>query len=189
MQAGKRPDEQGSMRWPAQRLLRALQIDGGAAAEAGADRELGRGAPPVPAWEREGDDSNGLSRPEERLLKLINMGRLKADLASLAADPRLQLAARRRAETVSRSGAFGCDPHGTTFFDLLHSVGIRFRWAGESLVRNTCSDRWSVILAAADLMGSTRHRENVMAEFFNRAGVGMATAGDGTKYFAVLFTD
>lgn len=215
LQAYRVTDEHDVVGWPAHRLWRALQIhehalgpaeryaqeaasdpraaDAAAAASrpvpGGPHRVAGSGADPLPGPAGQATRKDGgLSRLEERLLKLMNVERAKASLPPLEAAPALQLVARRRAEVLARHGQAEQDD-GTAFYDLLSAVGVRFRWAGECLLRNTCSDRWSVILAAADLMGHARHRENVLAEFFQHAGVAMATANDGTKYFAVIFTD
>lgn len=210
----RRAEERDVVGWPSQRLWRALQIHEAAAGPARrqADAKPGdvtaadaadaaaRPAPGEPHTARgSGADSSPgpaghpsldseWSRVEERLLKLINVERAKADLPPLEASAALHQVARRRAADLARGEATTWTD-GTAFYDLLGSAGIRFQWAGESLLRNGCSDRWSVVLAAADLMGNARHRENVLAEFFRHAGVGMAAASDGTKYFAVIFTD
>lgn len=213
MQAPRTRQEHVVWAWPDQRLLQPLRVGEAADLQAlwraggltsahlgavvdGGGSVAPPGTPAEPSLDAPQDDGDaraaaaGPSRLEWRMLNVLNAERARASLPPLTLDPPLHAVARERAERVAAdwrgTASDGCGS--TTFFDLLEARGIQFRWAGENLARNACSDRWSVVVAAADLMGSPRHRENILAPFFTHVGVGMAEAEDGTKYFAMLFT-
>ena len=60
--------------------------------------------------------------------------------------------------------------------------------AGENIGRNNYPDSQSTSMTMTAFMASTDHRDNILDHHYTNAGVGVAIAPDGMKYFVVTFS-
>ncbi len=126
---------------------------------------------------------------ESQLSELINQAR-RADGVEpqLAMDPAVAQVARAHSEAMRDRGFFShADPDGKRLRDRLRAAGIAFRSAGENLARVDGSPD-PAGEAHRMLMGSASHRENILAERFDLAGVGVARQG-GTYWITQVFIE
>jgi len=73
---------------------------------------------------------------------------------------------------------------GKTPFDRLHSAGIAYTIAGESLAVSTSLDH-----AVTALMQSPTHRANILNSQFQKTGIGIVTNQDGIMSISEEFTN
>jgi uncharacterized protein YkwD len=129
-----------------------------------------------------------LSPLEQKLYVLQNAYRNAQSLGSLQLDPRLVAIARMRAQDmVARNYFAHTAPTGETAFGLLSQAGYIYTIAGENIARNNYPDAETAAIAMDGFLNSPSHKENVMDGRFKNVGIGVATAPDGMKYFAVVF--
>jgi uncharacterized protein YkwD len=125
---------------------------------------------------------------EQKLYVLQNAFRNAQSLGSLQLDPRLVAIARMRAQDmVARNYFAHTAPTGETAFGLLSQAGYVYTIAGENIARNNYPDSETATIAMDGFLNSPSHKENVMDGRFKNVGIGVATAPDGMKYFAVVF--
>lgn len=133
-------------------------------------------------------DDIPLQPMEAQLLYLLNTERMGHGLAPLDLDGRLEDLSRQRSNDMASRGYFGhVTPEGTMVFDQMNAEGIPYRLAGENLARNNASPNDSAGVAHQGFMNSPTHAQNEMDPTFNKIGIGVAVAGDGTIYFTELF--
>ena len=125
---------------------------------------------------------------EAELQALTNLNRTTNGLAAVLKDDRLRAVARSRSEDMIARNYFSHEipPDGLTVVDILESLGVRFRSAGENIEWNTASDFATVQYASTDFMNSSSHRKNVLEPRYDRVGVGIA-AGAGRRMYTVVF--
>ena len=79
-------------------------------------------------------------------------------------------------------------PDNRTVVDILESLGVRFRTAGENIEFNDALDFTSVQVAGDDFMNSPSHRANMLDRRWNRLGAGVSQAGS-KKMYTVIFVE
>jgi uncharacterized protein YkwD len=138
--------------------------------------------PPVP---------NGpMTDMEQRLFNDLNAERAAAGLPAYRYDPTLSVIARTRSQQMVDQGYFGhTDPHGYSMYvELLAHFGIgTYAWAGENLAVNNFGVHESPERAVVALMNSASHRANILADVFDRVGIGLVTHQDGRKFYTMIF--
>jgi uncharacterized protein YkwD len=98
------------------------------------------------------------------LVMLINVSRADAGLALIREDPALSARAQARAEAMCGTKTLSHDGY------LVAFNGLGYGWKGENLAM-AYSDASSI---HTQLMGSPRHRENVLRREFTAVGIGHA---------------
>lgn len=122
---------------------------------------------------------------EQLMLDLVNRERVKVGLQPLAADKKLQEAARAHARDMFAKGYFAHDnPDGEDPFERLQRFNITYLAAGENLALAP-----SVELAHIGLMNSPEHKDNILYTEFGRLGVGVIDGGIYGKMFVQEFSD
>lgn len=105
------------------------------------------------------------------LVDFTNARRETFHLSYLAPNPKLEEAARLKAEHMAANGYFShIGPDGTTPWDWIDTTGYVFTYAGENLAINFL-DSEEVIEA---WMNSERHKENILNNKFTEVGIGSA---------------
>lgn len=111
----------------------------------------------------------GLSAQENEMVQYINEERTKAGLKPLQVDTELSRGARIKSQDMVDNGYFAHNsPTYGSPFDMMKSLGIQYRAAGENIARNS-----SVSKAHASLMNSEGHRKNILNPNFTHVGVGI----------------
>ena len=126
---------------------------------------------------------------EARLLGAINAERVAAGLEPYVLDAGLTRIGRIRARQLADQGYFGhTDPAGYLMYvELLSHFGYGYAWAGENLALNNFAVSESAERAVATLMQSPTHRANLLADDFNRIGIGEYSLPDGRHFYAMTF--
>lgn len=124
------------------------------------------------------------------LMALTNLNRTTNGLAALLVDQDLKLVARSRSEDMIRRNYFSHEipPDNHTVIDILESVGVPFRSAGENIEWNTAPEFSTVQYASTDFMNSPSHRVNILNGRYNRIGAGVEE-GSGRRMYAVVFVE
>jgi uncharacterized protein YkwD len=131
--------------------------------------------------------SEAVQSLEQQFFTLLNTDRAASGLAPLAYDPELSTVARWRSEDMAARAYFSHDIGGYLVFSVLKEQGIAYRVAGENLAYNYQSADRTVSAAAAALMNSPTHRENILRGDYTHAGVGISVAPDGRVLYTQLF--
>jgi len=125
---------------------------------------------------------------EAQIIDLMNQQRAAAGLKALASDGRLTEVARLRSSDMIVRGYFGhYTPEGTNVFNLMGSMGIKYKSAGENLAKGSIGVAGSNDVVNA-WMNSPSHAANVMQRKFGKAGVGVIDDG-GIRTIAVVFSN
>jgi uncharacterized protein YkwD len=98
------------------------------------------------------------------LVMLINASRADVHLPAMREDPALSARAQARAEAMCGTRALSHDGFAAAF------LGLGYGWKGENLAMGH-QDPPAI---HAQLMASSRHRENVLRREFNAVGIGHA---------------
>ncbi len=124
---------------------------------------------------------------EFQSLTLVNQARAGAGLGVLASDPGAAAVARAHSEAMRDRGFLGHgDPaSGGGLRQRLRAGGVPFGAAAENLVRVQHGGNAAGI-AHAELMASPTHRENMLDERFELAGIGVARSGS-TYWITQIF--
>lgn len=118
----------------------------------------------------------------------VNRKRTAHGLRLLSWDPELAVVAREHSEEMAREGYLAHqDRAGLQPADRIRRAGIAFRAAGENIARGR-GHRDPIMRAIEGWMESPGHRAAILDGDFERTGVGIAVAEDGTVYFTQLFT-
>lgn len=127
--------------------------------------------PPSPPWDVTGE-----------LLAAHNHERAGAGLATLALDPRLQLAAQGHADRMALVGTMAHREIGDgELADRIAASGYRAARGGENIAWNQ-RDVPAVMFA---WMNSTGHRANILGQY-RHAGLALARGAQGDPYWCVV---
>ena len=125
---------------------------------------------------------------ESQMYSSHNQLRSVNGVSGLALDATLVAAARQRAQDMASKGYFAhTSPTGETAFSILDGYGYAYAIAGENIARNNYPQSQSVQVAMDGFMNSPGHRANILEGQFTKVGIGVATAGNGMIYYAVVF--
>jgi len=122
---------------------------------------------------------------EQSVVRLVNAYRVRRHLRSLVADTALARIARDHSvEMAARRVSFGHDG----FDDRAKEAERRFDYSeiAENVALNDYPRSRTVTVAVDGWLGSPHHRENIEGNF-DRTGVGVARARDGTWYYTQIF--
>jgi uncharacterized protein YkwD len=124
---------------------------------------------------------------EAHFHELVNAERARRHLIPLARDLALDAVARSHSADMARRGYLShVNPEGQNPLDRIAAAGIDgFSLAAENAGQTSRADPAREILAG--WIASPVHRSNLYAPPFNRTGVGIARAPDGTLYFTQLY--
>jgi uncharacterized protein YkwD len=121
------------------------------------------------------------------LLDRMNDARLRAGLAPLVRDARLEEVAAARAANLVQFGYFDhFGPGGESAFTELAARRVAYQLAGENLARNSYPTADSLRVAFDGLMASPTHRANIMEPVFTKAGVVAVRQGAWALYVTVF---
>jgi uncharacterized protein YkwD len=123
-----------------------------------------------------------------QLFALTNIDRTSNGRPALARDPRLGTVAEARSQDMITRDYFShqIPPNDTTVVDILESLGVPFKIAGENIAWNNANDFATVQSAGEDFIRSPHHRENLLDDRWDRMGTGVAE-GSGKKMYTVVF--
>ena len=129
-----------------------------------------------------------LTKAEDVLYKAHNVERERRGLPPLRIDQTLTDAARVRARDMATNGYFShTSPYGEAAFSLLSWIGYRYALAGENIARNNYPDTQSPAQAMTGFISSPEHYAAMVNPKFDSVGVGYAPAGDGMRYYVLIF--
>lgn len=124
------------------------------------------------------------ARVQLQVLALVNRNRREAGCDTVTPDRRLIEAANRHAADMARRGYFDHEnPRGQRAGDRVSGVGYAWRRYGENIARG----QRSPFEVVEDWMDSPGHRENIVDCRLEEMGVGLAIAGDDTRYWVQDF--
>ncbi|MEQ8199999.1 MAG: CAP domain-containing protein [Syntrophomonadaceae bacterium] len=110
---------------------------------------------------------------QKEMLGYINAARAQANLAPLVLDSKLCNGAYLKSQDMAVNGYFShTSPTYGTPFEMMRSIGITYRTAGENIARNH-----SVLAAYNAFMNSSGHRANILNPAFNKIGLGFYQRG------------
>lgn len=120
---------------------------------------------------------------EAELFELVNSERLQRGLGALTYDSSLVPVARGHSEEMLELGYFShVSPNTGTLGDRLSAGEVSYTSAGENLAYAP-----DVGIAHRGLMQSDGHRANILEPSFERIGIGILSAPDGTIMVTQLF--
>jgi uncharacterized protein YkwD len=120
---------------------------------------------------------------EAELFELVNQERIERGLNALTYDFSLVPVARGHSQEMLEMGYFShVSPNTGTLGDRLNTAGVSYTSAGENLAYAP-----DVGIAHRGLMQSEGHRANVLEPSFERIGIGILSAPDGTIMVTQLF--
>lgn len=126
-------------------------------------------------------------RLERRTLEAVNDVRRRHGLPPLLPDSGLADVARAHSADMARRGYFDHEtPEGADFADRVLAHGLTFSRVAENIQMSRGVDD-PVSAAVESWMASPGHREAILEPAYERTGVGVALADDGTVYFTQLF--
>ena len=133
--------------------------------------------------------NNPSTNLELRLLDQMNAERAATGLDAYVLDTGLSQLARVRTRQLADQGYFDhTDPFGYLMYvELLSHYGYGYAWAGENLAVNNYSVSESPERAVDTLLASESHSANILADDFERVGIGEFTAPDGRHFYAIIF--
>jgi len=143
-------------------------------------------APMVRAAEPAGPDRRLVSL-ESALFDSVNAVRQQQGLISLQRDSAIDAVARAHSRDMAARRYFAHEtPEGLTPPDRLERGGItNITLAGENVGLTNRGDPNGEIVQG--WLASPIHRQNLLAPMFNRTGIGIARAADGTLYYTQLY--
>lgn len=124
---------------------------------------------------------------EARFFAEVNQHRRSMNLIGLERDPALDAVARAHSEDMARRAYFShVNPDGQNPLDRIQADGRDdFTMAAENVGLTTRAEPNREILQG--WIASADHRRNLNAPAFNRTGVGVARAPDGSWYYTQLY--
>jgi len=127
-----------------------------------------------------------LTADEEKLLELTNTERKKEDLPRLAANPKLNQAARSHSENMAKQEKLEHVLDCKTPFDRLDEVKYKYQSGAENIAVSADQNP-----SMADIfklwMDSDLHRKNILSEKYTEIGVGVAKNDKGEVYCTQVF--
>lgn len=112
---------------------------------------------------------------ESQLLALTNHDRAKHGLAPLTSSSTLVSIARSWSDHMAATGSLG------------HNPSLASKVSGWSALGENTAKAWSASQAETLFMGSAGHRANILKASYNRVGIGVTKAKDGSYWFTVDF--
>lgn len=125
---------------------------------------------------------------QDTILQKLNELRVSKGLNPLQTDSKLMAAAQKRAEELKVVNTHD-RPDGSEFYTVLGEFEVPYRYAGENIASKTSSETSGKVLGEAlytQWFNSDGHRENMLREGFNYAGIGVSSKGR-TVYGVQLF--
>lgn len=120
---------------------------------------------------------------EAEMIELVNQERTSRGVPALTFDPELVPVARGHSRDMLSQGYFShTSPTTGTLADRLNDAGVGYTQAGENLAYAP-----SVSVAHRGLMQSEGHRANILEPGFQRIGIGILRAPDGTLMVTQVF--
>ncbi|MBP3313755.1 MAG: hypothetical protein J6K84_03760 [Oscillospiraceae bacterium] len=118
---------------------------------------------------------------EKRVGELVNIERAKVGLKPLTLDESLSWKARVKSEDMAKNNYFSHNsPTYGTPFEMMQSMGISYRTAGENIAMGQSTPE-AVVEA---WMNSEGHRKNILSPSFTHLGVGYIADGNyWTQWF------
>jgi hypothetical protein len=129
------------------------------------------------------------SQAENEVLHQINAYRASLGLVALRLDTRIRSIARYRSDDMVEHEYFGhTNSDGRMAWDIVDDAGIAWYRVGEIIASNN----WPTLRdsAAAAIRGwkaSSTHDAIMKSAEYNYVGVGLATTGDGWRYWTAVF--
>lgn len=129
------------------------------------------------------------SQVESEVLRQVNAYRASLGLVSLRLDTRIRSIARYRSNDMVAHDYFGhVNSDGRMAWDIVDDAGIAWYRVGEIIASNN----WPTLRdsAAAAIRGwkaSPTHDAIMKSPEYNYVGVGLATTGDGWRYWTAVF--
>jgi hypothetical protein len=112
---------------------------------------------------------------ESQLLSLTNADRARAGLAPLVSSSTLVSIARAWSDHMAATG------------QLVHDPSLASKVTGWSSIGENIAKAYSSTQAENLFMGSAGHRANILKASYNRVGIGVSRASDGSYWFTVDF--
>ena len=126
---------------------------------------------------------------ENAIAALINNVREQNGLNALAADESLTEVARQRSQDLINRNYFShYTPEGTNVFDLMRSMGISFRCAGENLAQSSPASIGTPEAFLNAWLNSPTHRDNILRSQYTKIGVGMVEI-DSRRVVTTVFSN
>jgi len=125
--------------------------------------------------------TGSVSTLERQVVTLVNQKRAAAGLKSLTLNATLSNGARMKSQDMQKSRYFNhTSPNYGSPFDMMRSLGISYRSAGENIAMGYSSAE-AVVNA---WMNSPSHRANIMNASYTQIGVGyVSNGGYWTQWF------
>ena len=141
----------------------------------------------APLVRAEGGADPALARLEAGLHEAVNEVRRREGLIPLQRDASVDQVARAHSQDMATRRYFAHEtPEGLTPPDRLARGGVGgITLAGENVGLTSRAEPNQEIVAG--WLTSPVHRQNLLAPMFNRTGVGIARAADGTLYYTQLY--
>lgn len=128
--------------------------------------------------------SPNFSAMQTEMLEYINVARAENSLAPLSLDTALCSGAYLKSKDMAENNYFShTSPTYGSPFDMMKSLGISYRTAGENIAKNT-----SVKGAHNAFMNSTDHRQNILGSGYHKMGLGFYQDGR-SLYVTQWFTN
>jgi uncharacterized protein YkwD len=122
--------------------------------------------------------SNALNEYENTIAAMINNIRVSNGLNALAADGSLNEVADIRGEDLMNRNYFShYTPEGTNVFDLMRSMSIGFRYAGENLAQSAPASAGTCEGFINAWLNSPTHKDNILGANYTKIGVSMVEVG------------
>lgn len=116
---------------------------------------------------------SALTAMEQQMVNLLNQDRIKLGLKPLEVDMRLVKAARLKSQDmITKNYTSHISPTYGSPFDMLKSMGITYKTAGENIAGAGTVER-----AYTNLMNSPGHRANMMNPNYTKVGIGIIQGG------------
>lgn len=118
--------------------------------------------------------SIGSDAMQQEMLGYINAERSKNNAPALVLDQKLSEGAAMKSKDMAQNNYFShTSPTYGSPFDMMKSLGITYRTAGENIAKHT-----SVKGAHDAFMNSAGHRANILNSSFKRIGLGFYSSGN-----------
>jgi len=137
--------------------------------------------PSTPSTSTPSSSTGTVSTLERQVVTLVNQKRAAAGLKALTLNGALSNGARMKSQDMQKSHYFNhTSPNYGSPFDMMRSLGISYRSAGENIAMGYSSAE-AVVNA---WMNSPSHRANIMNASYTQIGVGyVSNGGYWTQWF------
>lgn len=137
-----------------------------------------------PSTTSTGSANSDVSSYAAQVLQLVNAERGKQGLSALTTTSALTSAADKRATETAQSFSH-TRPNGSSFSTIFAEFGISYSASGENIAYGQRTPQEVV----TGWMNSPGHRANILNSNFNKMGVGVYQASNGTIYWTQEFTN